>query len=96
MDFSITGCCGDDGCNEDDVCCRGDTAGEIEAGLDIVLGDDRGECLDTVDSVLLRFSSVGLATPSAKQFTIILNISISNTKNCYKFDHITFLCLLLI
>jgi hypothetical protein len=69
-DFSITGCCGDDGCNEDDKGCLGDKAGEVEVGLDIVLGDDRGECLD--DSLLLRLSSVGLATPSAKQVYIIV------------------------
>lgn len=54
----------DDGVSGDEIGCLGDMARDMEDVFDIVRGEDSGDCLDWVDSLLLKLRLVGLVAPS--------------------------------
>lgn len=66
LKVGVDGCLGDDGVSGDATGCLGDMAGDMEDVFDIVRGEDSGECLDWVDSLLPKLRLVGLAAPSVK------------------------------
>lgn len=69
LEVGEDGCLGDDGVSGDEIGCLGDMAGDMEDVFDIVRGEDSGDCLDWVDSLLLKLRLVGLVAPSVKFHT---------------------------